>query len=186
MTLKEAAITLAIVVIFTTLVMVTIEAFYERPKMENYCNDSYYDRPMKYPDPSIFNCTENFMVEENNCYADKGMPTYTYDENGCRVFDTCSDCNIRFEDATKKYTNNMFLILAAIGIIAIFFGVYYKIEFLGSGFMFSGIVLLFIGTVQNFDVLNKYTRILVLTLELGLVIFIAYKKILNVKSIRKK
>ena len=57
-------------------------------------------------------------------------------------------------------------------------GVYYRPEFLGSGFMFSGIILMFYGTVQNFEDLNKYFKSFVILMELLLVLFIAYKKII--------
>ena len=76
-------------------------------------------------------------------------------------------------------------ILAVVG-AAIIGGVYYKIEFLGTGFMFSGIFLMFFGTIQNFNELNKWTRPIVLLLELGLILFIAYKKVVQRETPKKK
>jgi VIT1/CCC1 family predicted Fe2+/Mn2+ transporter len=96
-----------------------------------------------------------------------------------RFVESCDLCNKDYEAANKEYTNVVFIITAIFGIAAIFFGVYYKTEFIGVGFMFSGIILMFIGTMQNFDSLNRFLKPVVLLVELLLVLFIAYKKILN-------
>jgi hypothetical protein len=186
MTLKENAITVAIAILFTTFVLVSIEAFYPRPTYEMFCNNTqYYSKPIPVV-PSGVNCSYTQTAEEQKCWQDGGQAVQDFDKNGCSFYKSCDFCNKLFMDANKAYTNNIFLIIAPLGALAIIFGVYYAIEFLGSGFMFSGIILMFYGTVQNFDQLNKYTRMIVVFAELLLVIFIAYKKVMKKDMTAKK
>ncbi len=178
MTLKQNAITIAIAILFTTFILVTIDAFYERPQYEDYCDS----KPRaKLPLMEKQNCTYEQTQEELDCYENEGMAEYDY-SSGCAVFKECNYCNKELEEVETRYSNFIFLILAPLGALAIILGVYYKIEFLGSGFMFAGIILMFYGTIQNFEDLNKFLKIFVIALELGLVLFIAYKKIIPEKK----
>jgi hypothetical protein len=187
MTLKENAITVAIAILFTTFILVSIEAFYPRPTYEMFCNNSrYYEAYPKFAPATPVNCTYVAGKEQRQCEIEQGNPIFDYDANGCQVYKECDYCNKEYMDANKAYTNNIFLIIAPLGALAIILGVYYAIEFLGSGFMFSGIILMFYGTIQNFDQLNKYTRMIVVFAELLLVIFIAYKKVMKKDTTTKK
>ncbi|MEK6916807.1 MAG: hypothetical protein AABW92_03610 [Nanoarchaeota archaeon] len=180
MTPKEIAVTFAIAVLFTTFVIVTVDAFYPKPNMDDLCNNPRtkpYLSPIK-PDEE---CNITWRAEENKCYEQGGNPEYGSDNSGCRTFDSCNFCYSQYNEINKNYSNNLFLILAPLGALAILFGVYYKPEFLGSGFMYSGIIIMFYGTIQNFGELNRYVKSLVILLELSLVLFIAFKKIINKK-----
>ena len=64
-----------------------IAAFYEEPEEEDYCDDTYYERP--YPKPVVEaigsgNCTYIEPSDElkKEC-KDKGDISAEYDENGC-------------------------------------------------------------------------------------------------------
>ncbi len=175
MTLKEAAVTVAIAILFTTFVLVTIDAFYPRPEYEDYCEF----KPSRVPlNKESVDCDFQTTGLEDQCYQEEGTPRFDYDDQGCRVFKECDYCSKEYDNAQEKYSNNLFIILAPLGALAILWGVYYRPEFLGSGFMFSGIILMFYGTVQNFEDLNKYFKSFVILMELLLVLFIAYKKII--------
>lgn len=179
MGLKEAAITLGIIVLFSAFILVSIDAFYERPQYDDFCD--YSQRP-EFPGKEPINCTNTYTVEEEACVDSKGEPRYNYDNSGCQIFKECNYCNKDYQAAEAKYSNFIFLLLAPLGALAIIIGVYFGIEFIGSGFMFSGIFLMFYGTIQNFRDLNKFTRVFVVFIELLLVLFIAYKKVIPDKS----
>jgi len=176
MGMKEIAITCGIAVLFTALVMVSIDSFYQRPMYEDYCNSTFWNKPYLLPKEGI-NCT--VVNDENECIMQGGSPIMDYDHEGCRIFQSCDYCSKSFDAANRDYTNIVFIITAIFGIAAIFFGVYYKVEFIGVGFMFSGIILMAIGTMHNFESLNRFLKPVVLLIELLLVLFIAYKKILK-------
>ena len=69
------------------------------------------------------------------------------------------------------------MITAPLGIIAIIFGLYFGIDFIGSGFMFGGIATLFYGTIRYFGEANKYLRVIIIFAELLIVVWIGYKKL---------
>jgi|SaaInlStandDraft_4_1057021.scaffolds.fasta_scaffold59540_1 hypothetical protein len=183
MTLKENAITVAIAILFTVFILVSIDAFYPRPDYNDFCSE----RPMIPKIPSNReDCTYERSVLEEECYQEDGQPRYIY-TSGCQEYSECDYCSKEFRDAQKEYSNLIFLIIAPLGALAIIFGVYFLIEFLGTGFMFSGIMLMFYGTIQNFGELNRFTRAGVVLVELLLVLFIAYKKVIpdNKKKSKK-
>ncbi len=186
MTLKENAITVAIAIMFTTFVLVGIDAFYPRPTYDKFCSsmNNYYSKPI--PNVQGVNCTYSQSEEELKCLRDSGSPITDYDDKGCSYYKSCDYCSRDFNDANKKYSNNLFLIIAPLGALAIILGVYFPVEFIGSGFMFSGIILMFYGTVQNFDQLDKFMRVAVVFVELLLILFIAYKKVLKRDDTVKK
>jgi len=176
MNVKQTAIVIAITVLFSTFVLVAIDAVYPRPEYDDYCNyRDFRSAPIKAVD---IVCDYTPTELEEQCWNEKGTPEYDYDENGCNIFKECNYCSRDYDEAQKAYSNNLFYILAPFGAIAIIFGVLYSVEFIGSGFMFSGIFLMFFGTVQNFQDLNKFARVLVIFCELLLVMFIAYKKVM--------
>jgi hypothetical protein len=178
MKVKEIAITVAVAVLFSALILVAVDAFYSMPEYSSYCDNSI--RPL------TTRCLTDTTKEEMDCYDSGGTPTYTYNESGCQVYESCSQCNNNYNSAVDSYRFNLFLILGIIGLAAIIFGVYYNIEFIGSGFMFSGIFLLLYATAQGFSTFTKYVRVFVVLLELCIVLWIAFKKVLPKETAHKK
>ena len=175
---KEIAITFAVAVLFTMFVIVTVDAFYPKPEIDDFCNSQ---SPFLSPVKTDEQCNITLTEQENECYDSGGSPEYGVDAEGCRTFEMCNFCYSEFDKADKGYCNNLFLVLAPLGALAIIFGVYFRPEFIGSGFMYSGIIIMVYGTIRNFGELNRYLKSLILLLELALVLFIAYKKIINKK-----
>ncbi|MEK6973805.1 MAG: hypothetical protein AABW41_00995, partial [Nanoarchaeota archaeon] len=96
----------------------------------------------------------------------------------------CNYCNKYFNDATKKHGNISFVILAIMALAAILFGVFFKIEFIGSGFMYAGIFILFYATMRFFSLpdQNKYLKVIILFIELLIVLWIGYKRLYKKKQ----
>ena len=74
------------------------------------------------------------------------------------------------------------MILAPIGILMIIFGIFYSVDFLGSGFMFGGIMILAWGTIQYFADMPKFMRVIVLLVELIILVWIGNKKLKDNKK----
>jgi|SaaInlStandDraft_4_1057021.scaffolds.fasta_scaffold62593_1 hypothetical protein len=188
MSLKQNAVIVAVSILFTILIFVIVDAVYPAPEYGDYCKNEGMPRP--YLDKPDVKCEYQQTQAEYDCSMEGGISRFDYDDNGCQKFSKCDMCGVEYDNSRKKYSDLLFLIIAPIGALAIILGAYYKVEFIGTGFMFSGILLMTISTIQNFGDLNKFTRILVISLELGLVLFIAYKKILvkdnTKKSLNKK
>lgn len=183
--IKQVAIIIGIAVLFSAFIIASAETFYETPKYENYCNSSNYGPITKVLPPGAVipnNCADVYSTTEAiKCSNENGMVEIKYNSNNCPVYDNCNYCNKYLMDAQKKHGQTTFIILAILGVLTIIFGVYFKIEFIGSGFMYGGIIILFYATVRFLMDQNKYIRILILFIELLIVILIGYKKLYKKK-----
>ena len=196
--IKKYAMIVGITILFATLVLVTIDAFYPEPMYDDFCKSGQFARPYPvyektYPASSLpaaqTNCTDVLLPnkESQECERAGGFIEFDYDEKGCQVKRSmkCNYCNKEFNDYQKKYNRNVFFISAPIGLVAIFFGVLWTIDFLGSGFMFGGIAVLAIGTTRYFGDMSKWMRVFTIFIELVLLIWIGYKKLASPEE-RKK
>ncbi|MEK6934401.1 MAG: hypothetical protein AABW46_00840 [Nanoarchaeota archaeon] len=176
--LKQIAVVVAVSILSAFLIGLAIDAFYPTPKYEDYCKEYNYPRaiPEKYPGSST-NCTYQQTEGEVNCYKDGGMPEFDYDENGCSEFRECNFCNQEFQLVNAKYNRNVFFITAPIGLLLIIYGIFFAIEFIGSGFMFGGILTLAYGTIRYFSNMSKIMRVIVIFIELIIVVWLSIKKL---------
>lgn len=181
MKLKELLMALAIAIMAALFVGLFIDAVYPAPKYEDFCtmNGSYPKAAypvegaagIKCPDPYF-----KYREQVDQCNRDGGFPEFDYNESGCQTFSQCNFCSKNFNEANEIYNRNLFFITSPIAVIAIIIGIMYGFEVAGSGFMFSGILLLVYGTGRYFSNMSKTMRVIVVFIELVLLLFIAKKK----------
>ncbi len=170
---------LAIAVMVALFVGLLVDAVYSAPKYEDFC-DNYATRA--YPDKFGINttqCSDPYFVYQDEvraCENDKGYAEFDYDTKGCQVYSKCNFCNRDFNDANEMYNRNIFFIISPIAVVALLFGLLYGMEVIGSGFMFSGILLLVYSTGRYFSNMSKVMRVVVVGIELLLVLWITKKK----------
>ncbi len=176
--LKKISLTIGIAILFALFIGFTIDAIYPSPKYENYCTPAYYPQQAKLSEPS--ECKNNLNNEaiSNTCYKERGEIRYDYDSDGCPSRMYCDLCSADFNNANDKYSLILFYITALIGIIAIIIGLFMSlsIEAIASGLIFGGILTLLQGTVRVFGTLGKYSKPIMLGIELAIILLIAYKK----------
>jgi len=190
---RKVVIIFVIAILFSVLVFSIIEAFYPSPLYEDYCInanimvDKPYVSQTTCPDVNIS------QVDRDACTIKKGNIEYTnYDSNNCPKSYTCNTCNNEFTLAQQQHSRYVFYISAILALIAIFIGLFLPAkentlnEWVGTGFMLGGTFALFFGTMSSFRFLDRYTRPIVILLELILVIFISYRKIGNLRKDKKK
>ncbi len=172
-----------IAVLFTILINVSIEAFYPSPDYQDYCTKSAYSEPARVDQD---NSCPTFKAPQpiiDSCTADKGYIAYEYNESGCAVKAYCETCGIKYDEANKLYNLVVFIVSAITGLIALFVGLYLPQkknpinEWIGSGFLLGGLLTIFVGTIRYFGEMGRYTRPVVIFIELALVIYLAYKKL---------
>lgn len=182
MGLKEVSLTFGIAVLFALLVGFTIDAFYAAPEYIDFCQENFYGKPTPlYPNKDA-NCTYNFDDQFiTNCTKQKGNVVYDYDKLGCQFIKGCDFCQVTFEEANKEYNTNLLWITAIVGLIAIFVGMYAPIYYdpIASGAIFGGILTLMYGTMRAFGNLSKIARVIILAVELGLLVWLGIRKVLN-------
>ena len=174
--MKQVPMIIVVALLFALFTGFLIDAIYEYPEYEDFCNDSFLRKEAEMPLVKNENCSFEETVEERECWREEGTPRYNT-EDGCRVYDYCDYCSKEFDDARKVYNRNLFLITSPVGVAAIIFGVYFAIEFLAAGFMYGGILLLAYGTIRYFGDMSKFLRVIVLGVELILMIWLGYKKL---------
>ncbi len=183
--IKQVPMIIVIALLFSLFIGFLVDAIYEHPEYEDYCNYSELRKDVEPIPLKNENCSFEQTVEERECYAEDGNPRFKT-EDGCRMYDYCDYCGRDYDVATEVYNRNLFFITAPIGVLAIIFGIYYGVAFLATGFMYGGILVLAYGTIRYFGDMEKYTRVIVLFLELSLMIWIGYKKLRDDKPKKKR
>ncbi|MBS3051771.1 MAG: hypothetical protein J4428_00150 [Candidatus Aenigmarchaeota archaeon] len=177
---KHSAMIFGIAILFSLLVGLVADAILQNPEYGDYCvSDGYY--PAK---PIPDDCARDYQ-NENKCYKDGGSAVWKYDERGCQIFDKCDFCSIDYDRARNEYERNTFLMTTPVGLLAIIIGVYWPVEFIGTGFMFGGVLVSIYGTARYFIGMSKLVRILVIFIELSILIFVGYKKLTNTNVVTK-
>ncbi len=191
--LRRVAIIFVIAVLYAVLVNALIEAFYLAPRYEDYCKTRIYpEKPYiaeriverKIECPSY---AEPTREELNKCADGKGFPEYLYDTNGCAIeYKGCNYCQRDFDIANQKYSLAFFIISSVFALLAIGIGLLLPVhislnEWIAAGFMLGGLVTLFYGTVRYYEHFGRYVKPLVILVELLIVIYLAYKKLQDIK-----
>lgn len=174
---KNIILGIAIAIVFALAVGFGINAFYEEPKYEDFCKDQFREpiaaKPVFSGEP-VCNETLRFRVEQQGqqCYNNKSIPIYDYDERGCLLAVRCDPCQGEYEQVREKYIKNLFLITIIIGIIGIGAGaVLFGLEPVGAGLMGGGVLSILYGSIRSFEIFGKKMQFFLLFL--GLIILIA-------------
>ena len=180
MDIKNIALTVGIAILTTLFIVFLIDALYEMPKYENFCNDTFY--PLQPIKAEPLNCTPLDIEQmSQQCYRNEGEVRFKYDANGCQEEAYCDYCVKEFNEVNSGYNRNIFYISALIALIIIVMGLYLpkKLDSISSGLIFAGVLILTQGTFRVFLDLDKFPRVLILGIELAILIWIGYKRIIN-------
>lgn len=184
MKVKEVAMVIALAILGALFVGLFVDAVYEKPEYEDFCGKGSFEGKYygPYPERANLNCTYQMTKDDrmniDKCNEDGGSPEFNYDDNYCQTsFKECNYCQKEYNEANKIYNRNVFFIVVPIGVIAILAGLFLSFEVVGSGLMFSGILLVAYGTIRYFSNMSKIFRVVVIFIELVLLIFISIKKL---------
>lgn len=190
--IRKIIIIFVVAILFSVLVFSLIESVYSSPKYEDFCKEERY--PIAKPiTRNIQECSDVDITdaEIEACRQNNGDIMYDYDANGCAVSFECSTCRHDYDQSREKYNQYVFYISAVLALVAIFVGLYLPAEgntlneWIGTGFMLGGAFALFFGTARSFSDLDRIIRPIIIFLELVLVIFIAYRKVGNLRKDKK-
>ncbi|MBU90644.1 hypothetical protein CMO94_03800 [Candidatus Woesearchaeota archaeon] len=176
---KHVLLAIAIAIVFAFFIGFGIAAFYEAPEHEDFCEETFYEKP--YPRPIMgeaADCTYKEPNEElkKEC-KDKGDISANYDEDGCVESYYCETCRKKFEDVRENYNRNVFIIATIFGIIALIVGIVLKITSVSSGLMGGGVLLIIYGIIRYWSGLENYGRFTVMGIALVILIWLGYKKL---------
>jgi len=180
---KRLAMVIGIIVLLPLFLGLFVDAVYQEPKYNDFCNDTQYMYPVKPAMPAgnsgspAVNCTYQMDVNQSKCYSDGGQPRFNYTANGCETFNFCDFCNKDYSNSQQMYNRNIFFILMPIGLLIVILGIYLTIDYIGAGLMFAGLITMFYATIRYFSDMSKVLRAVVVLVELLIILWIGYKKI---------
>jgi hypothetical protein len=178
MTILLGVFVAIMLVIFVNLL---ISYVYEGPQYEDYCDERFGGvYPIKYgvDTQTCQNCTFSKTLQEQTeaCYAEGGMPMYSYDDEGCTIgLRECSLCSKEFEDASKSYNRKTFFIYAIVGFALIVFGLFTMTLLLQIVSLPAGAFLVIEAATKNFD--DKLFVIITFGLLIVAALYLALKKL---------
>ena len=189
MKFKKVMLGLGVGILAALFIGFLIEAIYPNPKYDEYCNMTYYNYPQPVAKQGGLVCDYKYNITmRENCSANRGMIQEKYDTNGCVIGEMCDFCDRDYQAASEKYNRNLFYITAPIALVMIILGLYLplSIDAIAGGMLFGGILTLLQVTMRVFGNLGKWTRVVLLGLELALVIWIGVKKVKERQPAKKK
>ncbi len=171
-----------IAIMVVTLFNLIVDYAYEGPKYEDYCKgvESMGPYPVKYgmSNEACGNCTfsNDLQRETEECWNNRGMPVYNYDEKGCTSsIKECNMCGKTFEDAMKSYNRQTFFIFALIGFVLLVVGLFIPVLLIQIITLPAGAFLVIEAAVKNFD--DKLFVIIVFSLLIIAAVYLALKKL---------
>ncbi|NJL43928.1 MAG: hypothetical protein HC945_01225 [Nitrosarchaeum sp.] len=175
--LRKYLVILVIAVLYSAFVFTLIESVYPNPEYDDYCAALRYPFPMQTKDCSL---PENYDAARTACIEQDAEPVDIHDEQGCISGVECSTCSKEYEAARQDYALVYFSIAASLGLLSILAGLLLPArhpinEWIGSGLLLGGLIVIFGGTIVSVGDLQSYLRPIILFLELVLVIFLAYR-----------
>lgn len=180
---KEVAMVVAISVLAAFFIGLLYDAAFEMPDYHDFCNDTYrpkymYTEPTPEKTCTLYQPTAEEQDKIRQCEQDQGMSEFNQTTTGCqREFVECNYCNKYYNEASEKYSRTLFFVIAPLAIIFVILGLYLGAEVIGTGFMFSGILLLVYSTMRYFSGMSKVLRVVVIGIELFLLLLISWKKL---------
>ena len=180
---RKLAITI-LIGIFISIMLITlfnliVTYFYEPPKYEDFCNNTWNEYSTKYGiNSGCANCTfsNELRIASDKCSQEGGVPFYDYNEKGCEIsLKECNFCNKNMEEATKIYNRNTFFVYAIIGFVLIVLGLFISILLIQIITLPAGAFLVIEAAIKNFD--DKLFVIITFSLLIIAAVYLALKKL---------
>lgn len=174
--LKNVILGIAIAIIFAFFIGFGIDAFYQQPDEEDFCEGIsrtigtddcpviISDRPVPVPEDSTCYCREDCRNGTCTDVCTKQNPEYT----------ACMD---EFDQAEEVYLRNLFIVASILGLAALIVGGFVlKHDTVSPGLMGGGLLTIVYGIIRYWEYAGSILRFIILGLMLALLIYVAYKR----------
>lgn len=189
--IRKFGIILAVAILFSIFVFALADAVIPEKDYPDYCQQANQNERSYYnPYPNSLNCSELPEPTQEQRDACPGYLTPKYAEGRCATEYTC-DCADLADEYRNDEQNIRFWIAVILGAIAIAGGMLLPAkndmnEWVGGGFILGGVITLFIATAMQWSEIHKIARPIVIALELILVLWIGYRRMMPTKKGKKK
>jgi hypothetical protein len=152
---------IGIAIILFIVVTLGVQVVYKAPLYEDFCNISYYDKPVPIYDSTI--CADNMTVRECNALVKEKQTTLDQQNK------YYEECQKKYTDADKIYGKNVFIINNIAGIILVVLSLFlFSMVNIAAGTAFSGLALILWGFMRGWqgtgDVLKFVVALIVAAL----------------------
>jgi len=171
---------IGIAVILFIVVTLGVQVFYKAPVYEDFCNVSYYDKPVVIYDSTI--CPDNMTVGECNKLVKEKQTTLDIQSR------EQEKCSTAYQDADKIYGKNVFIINNILGIILVIVSLFlFSMINIAAGTSFAGLVLIIWGFMRGWQGTGDILKFIVaLAVAILFVIFAVLVNKRYSKSSKKK
>jgi len=159
---------IGIAVLIFIVVMLGTQVFYPEPMYEDYCNISYYNKPIAIYDSTI--CPDNMTVGECNALVKEKQSTL--DVQSAEQ----EKCDKEYQDASKIYGKNLFVINNIAGIIAVVVSLFlFSMVNIAAGVSFAGLILIIYGFMRGWQGTGDILKFIVALVVTALFVVFAVK-----------
>ncbi len=161
---------IGIAIILFIVVTLGVQLFYKSPVYEDFCNISYYDKPVAIYDSTI--CPDNMTVGACNALIKEKQTTLD------RQNKEQERCSKAYQEADKVYGKNVFIINNFVGIMAVIASLFlFSMINIAAGTAFSGLALIIWGFGRGWQGTGDILKFVVALIVA--VLFIIFAVIVN-------
>lgn len=164
MNIKNFVLGIAIAVLTIAVSIYGIHTFYSSPEFSDFCNDSSWE-----PVPrSAQDC-----LDKQGKWIDYSKYEGNEESGYCDLNYSCSQ---EYSSSQKIWSKNLFYIGLPLGILIILLGAFlFKLEFVGAGLMWGGVITIIYSTWGFFMQSAQAMKFILSLVGLVIVIYFAYR-----------
>ncbi len=169
--LLKWALIISIVIVLNLFFNFSISLVYKSPEYNNYCKQEQILEPITTKEA----CLAKGGQWDANFYPSKPIMDGAQVQAGyCNTQFTCQK---DYEDASKLYSRNVFIVLVILGVLSL--GVGFLISanvVVSTAFSFGGALSFIIASIRYWTYADNYLQVGILAIALGALVFLAIKK----------
>lgn len=164
------SVIIGIVVVLNLFFNYALSLVYDRPEYEAYCPQS---QVVIVPDTQDACVAEGGQWTENAYYGKPSVPE-SEPRGYCDLQFTCRQA---FDDANRSYDRNVFVVLVALGALAVLAGnMLTSNTVIAQGLSLAGVLSFIIASMRYWGSADDLFRVIILAIALGVLFWVAWKK----------
>jgi len=166
---------IGIVIVLNLFFNYALSLIYKAPQYEAFC-------PAQQVNPAIENQDQCLSVGGQwNAYPKTVGPKGEIQPAGyCNVEFTCRQ---NFDEATKSYNRNVFIVLVVLGAIVVAIGNFFGANaVIANGLSMAGVLSFIIASTRYWSDASDLVRVIILAIALAILFWVAYKKFKNTST----
>jgi len=168
------SVIIGIVIVLNLFFNYALSLAYKGPEFTAYCPNTQVIQSVDTQEQCV---AKGGQWNANIYGAEPKMVVETKPAGYCDLEYTCRQ---NYEEASKKYDRNVFVILVILGALSVLVGTFIKSNYVVSqGLAFAGVLSFIIASMRYWSRANDLIHVIILGIALALLIFVAYKKFKN-------